>query len=327
MEMQTNRRQAISSIAGLAAAAIYSPPSLAQVWPNGPIKMIHGFAAGSTPDILARQIAPVLSEKIGSNVSILIDPRPGGGERLAASQIGKIPGDGQSIYLMTGGLTVITATDKAITFDLLKDFSFISLLNQYPFMFLVAPNSPLKTLGDLIEAAKKNPGKISYSTSGIANTLHMTVELLSFMQGISMHHIPYKGTNAFTDLIGGILDMSVSTPSGAQALIRSGRMRPLCVTSSKRWPGLEDVPAASETVPGFDVVTWSALVAPSTLPLSLRDRLNKATVEALQVPELAGKIEAGGSQARHSSPDELRNRVITDIAKWKKVAEFAKIEI
>lgn len=104
-------------------------------------------------------------------------------------------------------------------------------------------------------------------------------------------------------------------------------MRPLCVTSSKRWPGLEDVPAVSETVPGFEVVTWSALVAPSTLPLSLRDRINKATVEALQVPELAGKIEAGGSQAKHSSPDELRNRVMTDIAKWKKVAEFAKIEI
>ena len=297
-------------------------------WPNGPIKFVHGYPAGQTPDILARQIGPSYADITG--VPWLVDARPGGGERLAANQMAQLakqPADGQTVYQMTGGLTVISAVDKSIQFDLLRDFTYVSMLTQYPFVFWVSSQSPFKTLGDMIDHARKNPGKISYGTSGVGNTLHMSVELMSSMTDAKMTHIPYKGPTAYTDVAGGVLDMAVGTFAVGRALYKEGRIRPLAVTSPKRWMEWNEIPAIAETVPGYEVVTWAALCLPGKATNDIRDRLNKITRDVLSKPDVVAKIEASGAMAAPNTPDEMRLRVQNDIAKWKKVADYAKISL
>ncbi|MEY2659400.1 MAG: hypothetical protein RLZZ123_572 [Pseudomonadota bacterium] len=324
-----NRRTLLSHGTALAAGLGYGTSLWAQTaWPNGPIKFVHGYPAGQTPDILARQIGPTYAELTG--VPWLVDARPGGGERLAANQMAQMakqPADGQTVYQMTGGLTVISAVDKSIQFDLLRDFTYVSMLTQYPFVFWVSAQSPFKTLGDMIEHARKNPGKISYGTSGVGNTLHMSVELMSSMTDTKMTHIPYKGPTAYTDVAGGVLDMAVGTFAVGRALYKEGRIRPLAVTSPKRWMEWNEIPAIAETVPGYEVVTWAALCVPGRVSNDIRDRLNKLTREVLSKNDVIAKIEGSGAMATPSSPDEMRSRVQNDIAKWKKVADYAKIEL
>jgi tripartite-type tricarboxylate transporter receptor subunit TctC len=324
-----NRRTLLSHGTALAAGLGCGSSLWAQTaWPNGPIKFVHGYPAGQTPDILARQIGPTYAELTG--VPWLVDARPGGGERLAANQMAQMakqPADGQTVYQMTGGLTVISAVDKSVQFDLLRDFTYVSMLTQYPFVFWVSAQSPFKTLGDMIEHARKNPGKISYGTSGVGNTLHMSVELMSSMTDTKMTHIPYKGPTAYTDVAGGVLDMAVGTFAVGRALYKEGRIRPLAVTSPKRWMEWNEIPAIAETVPGYEVVTWAALCVPGRVSNDIRDRLNKLTREVLSKNDVIAKIEGSGAMATPSSPDEMRSRVQNDIAKWKKVADYAKIEL
>ncbi len=297
-------------------------------WPNGPIKFVHGYPAGQTPDLLARQIAPHLSEQMG--VPWLVDARPGGGERLAAhqmSQLAKQPVDGQTVYQMTGGLSVIAAVDKSVQFDLLRDFTYVSMLTQYPFVFWVAHQSPFKTLGDLLDEARKHPLKLSYGTSGVGNTLHMSVELMSSMSGVQMTHVPYKGPSAYTDVASGVLDMAVGTLAVGRGLFKEGRIRPLAVTSPTRWMEWTQIPAVAESVPGYEVMTWSALCFPGKAKSEWSDKLNAMLRKTLNRPEIMASIEANGAMARPSSPQEMRQRVQNDIAKWKKVANDARIEL
>ncbi|MEY2621924.1 MAG: hypothetical protein RIT26_1744 [Pseudomonadota bacterium] len=324
-----NRRTLLSQGTALATGLGCGLPLLAQsAWPNGPIKFVHGYPAGQTPDILARQIGPAYAELTG--VPWLVDARPGGGERLAANQMAQLakqPSDGQTVYQMTGGLTVISAVDKSVQFDLLRDFTYVSMLTQYPFVFWVSAQSPFKTLGDMIDHARKNPGKISYGTSGVGNTLHMSVELMSSMTDAKMTHIPYKGPTAYTDVAGGVLDMAVGTFAVGRALYKEGRIRPLAVTSPKRWMEWTEIPAIAETVPGYEVVTWAALCVPGRVSNDIRDRLNKLTRDVLAKSDVVAKIEASGAMAAPSTPEDMRTRVQNDIAKWKKVADYAKIEL
>ena len=184
-----------------------------------------------------------------------------------------------------------------------------------------------KTFKELIAYAKKNPGKISYGTSGVGNTLHMSVELMSSMTDAKMTHIPYKGPTAYTDVAGGVLDMAVGTFAVGRALYKEGRIRPLAVTSPKRWMEWNEIPAIAETVPGYEVVTWAALCVPGKASNELRDRLNKMVRASLARPDVVSTIEASGSMAAPNSPEEMRSRVQNDISKWKKVAEYAKIDL
>jgi tripartite-type tricarboxylate transporter receptor subunit TctC len=179
----------------------------------------------------------------------------------------------------------------------------------------------------MIDHARKNPGKISYGTSGVGNTLHMSVELMSSMTDAKMTHIPYKGPTAYTDVAGGVLDMAVGTFAVGRALYKEGRIRPLAVTSPKRWMEWNEIPAIAETVPGYEVVTWAALCLPGKATNDIRDRLNKITRDVLSKPDVVAKIEASGAMAAPNSPDEMRLRVQNDIAKWKKVADYAKISL
>ena len=306
-----------------AAAATLATPWIvrAQTWPANPIRVIHGYDGGSNPDTIARHLAPPLTEILG--VQIVVEPRPGAAERLAATQIARMKPDGGALYLMTGGQAVVSATDKTLQYDLLRDFDFVGIVTRFPFSFTVAPDSRFKTIQAYMAEARKAPGKLTYSTSGVGSTLHMAVELLLSQTGVSLTHVPYKGGVAapYNDLVGGRIDMMVVTFTGGQPLMKADKLRALAVTSKERHPGFPDVPTIAETlVPDFDVVSWLGFAAPAGLPAALRDRLNEALRQAMARPEIKEKLEELGNDTRVSTPAEFRARVEQDLSRWRPLA-------
>jgi tripartite-type tricarboxylate transporter receptor subunit TctC len=313
-----NRRTLIA-----AALATLAAPSIvrAQAWPANPIRVVHGYDAGSNPDTIARHLSVPLTEILG--VQIMVEPKPGAAERLAASQIARMKPDGSVLYLMTGGQAVVSATDKTLSYDLLRDFDFIGIVTRFPFVFTVAPDSRFKTVQAYLDEAKRRPGEITYGTSGIGSTLHMAMELLVSQTGAKMTHVPYRGglQAPYNDLIGGRLDMQVITFSNAQPMLKTDKLRALAVTSKERHPGFPDVPTVAETlVPDYDVVSWLGFTTPTGFPPALRDRLNDALRQAMAKPEIKGKLEELGNDTRVSTPSEFRARVERDMARWRPLA-------
>lgn len=315
-------------VASGAAATLVAPaliPAVARAqaaaWPANPLRIMHGYDAGSNPDTIARQISQALSETL--NTQIIIEARPGAAERLAATQIARMKPDGSVVYLMTGGQAVVSATDKTLQYDLLRDFDFIGIVTRFPFSFTVGPDSRFKTIQAFMDEAKKNPGKLTYSTSGVGSTLHMAVELLLSQTGVSLTHVPYKGGVAapYNDLVSGRIDMMVVTFTGGQPLMKANKLRALAVTSKNRHPEFPDVPTVSETlVPGFDVVSWLGFTSPAGLPPALRDRFNEALRVVMARPEIKGKLEELGNDTTVSTPAEFRQRVEQDLARWRPLA-------
>ena len=211
-------------------AATLAAPSLvrAQAWPANPVRLMHGYDAGSNPDTIARHLTPALTEILG--VQIMVEPKPGAAERLAATQIARMKPDGGVLYLMTGGQAVVSATDKTLAYDVLRDFDFISIVTRFPFVFTVAPDSRFKTIEAFVDEAKREPGKLTYGSSGVGSTLHMAMELLLSQTGAQMTHVPYKGGigTPYNDLIGGRLDMQVVTFSNAQPLLEDRQAAGAC---------------------------------------------------------------------------------------------------
>ena len=310
--------------AALAAAAIASPAVVrgqARWKPDKPITIYNPFAAGGVTDVHVRLLGEAVTKILGQQ--IVIEPRPGAAERLAASQIARMKPDGYTLYLMTGGQAVVSATDRSLSYDLLKDFDFISIVTRFPFVLCVAPDSRFKTVQAYFDEARKEPGKITYGTSGVGSTLHMAMELILEKTGIKMVHVPYKGGMGapYSDLVGGRLDMHVATFSSAQPLMRTDKMRALAVTSKERHPGFKDVPTIAETlVPDYDVVSWLGFTSPAGLPPAIRDRLYEAFKQAMARPEVKGKLEELGNDTRVTSPAEFRARVEADMARWRPLA-------
>lgn len=307
----------------MAAAAAVASPSFAhgQALPPGPVRLIHGYDAGSNPDTISRHLAPALTEIMGAQ--IVIEPKPGAAERLAASQVARLKPDGSVLYLMTGGQAVVSATDKTLSYDVLRDFDFIAIVTRFPFVFTVAPDSRFKTIEAYLDSARAEPGKITYGTSGVGSTLHMAMELLLSKLGLKMTHVPYKGGIGapYNDLVGGRLDMQVITFSNAQPLLKTDKLRALAVTSKERHPGFPNVPAVSEQLlPDYDVVSWLGFTAPAGLPPAMRDRWHEAFRQAMARPAVKDKLEELGNDTRVSTPAEFRARVEADMNRWRPLA-------
>ena len=309
-------------LATLAAPALArARTSLAQAWPAQTIRLIHGYDAGSNPDTIARHLAQPLTEILGQQ--IVIEPRPGAAERLAASQVARLKPDGYALYLMTGGQAVVSATDRTLSYDLLRDFEFISIVTRFPFVFTVAPDSRFKTLQAYLDEARRAPGTLTYGTSGVGSTLHMAVELMLARTGTKITHVPYKGGlgQTLNDLTAGRLAMQVITFSNAQPFLKAAKLRAIAVTSKDRHPGFPDVPTVAETVvPDYDVVSWLGLSSPAGLSTAIRDRLHDALVQAMGRPAVKTRLEELGNDTTVSTPAEFRARVESDMARWRPLA-------
>ena len=319
MQAGLNRRAVLLSAAGSVAMAAGARAQGA--FPSKPIRIVHGYSAASNPDTIARVISPSLIETLGQ--SVIVEPKPGAGERIAAQYLMSQPPDGYTLYLITGGANVISATDPQTPFNTLKDFSYVSTITLFPFALFVGANSPIKNFADLQAAAKANPDKLNYGHSGVGNTLHLAVEYLKALTGMKMEAVAYKDTGQqIADVMSGRLDVAIGTFTGYHGAMANKQVRAIGVTSKEAWPLNPDVPPIASDVPGYEVVSWLGLAAPVGLPADIADKLSDAVKIAVARPDVKARLEGMGNEARASTPAVFRARIDADYAKWKPLAKF-----
>ncbi len=305
--------------------ALCAGATLAQPYPNRPVKILQGFAPGGNADTIARVIGVELGKTLGQ--PFVVEARVGAGGNLASDAVAKSAPDGYTLALLTGGHTASGALYKTLPFDPAESFEMISTISQFPFLFTVRADSPYQTLPALLAAARAKPESVAYGTAGIGSTHHLTGALLASMANAPFLHVPYKGdAAAITSLLGGDIPLVVATPTVAVAHVKAGKLKVIATSGGTRWSGMPDVPTANEGgVAGFDVRSWIGLAAPAGTPRAIIERLHAEVQKALQVPEVRERLEGFGGEARGSTPAEMRERVIAEVARWKRVITESKI--
>ena len=311
-------------LAGLVSTGVASSAHAQQAYPTRPVTLTHGFAAGGNGDVVSRIVADALGKRLGQPV--MVEPRPGAGGNTASQRLATSAPDGYTLITLTGGHSVSAAIYKQLPFDPIESFQFISIYGSQAFIVAVRADSPIKTMADLIAAAKANPGKLTYSSVGVGSTQHLAGELLCAMAGIKMTHVPYRGGGGpMTDLLGGQIDLNVDTITVIEPQVRAGKVTALGVTSGKKWWSLPDIAPIAETVPGYDVQTWLGLAAPKGTPADIVAKLNADTRAGLADKDTKEKLNKIGLDVHSSTPEEMKTMVAGQIAKWKKVVADAHI--
>ncbi|MGV3633490.1 MAG: Bug family tripartite tricarboxylate transporter substrate binding protein [Pseudorhodoplanes sp.] len=309
----------------IAMLAVPAGVAAQEKYPSRPITLSHGFGAGGNSDTVARIIAPVLAERLGQQV--LVEPRVGAGGNLATDRVTKAAPDGYNLIVLTGGHAVSGALYKALPFHPVDDLQMLSTLIYFPFVISVRADHRFQSLADLVAEAKAKPKTVTYSSVGVGSTQHLAGELLASLAGIELVHVPYRGGQApVTDLLGGRIDVMIDTLTVTRPQLAAGTVRGLAVTSPAAWPGLPGIPAAADTVKGYDVRSWMGVATTKGVPDPVVKTLNAEILYALQQPQVRDKLEAIGNEVRGSTPDEMRTWVAGEIAKWRKVIDDAKVE-
>ncbi len=296
-------------------------------YPAKPVRVVVGFAPGGATDIVARLFAQKLSESLGR--SFVVENRPGGGGVTATLQVLKSPADGYVLLAVSGTYSITPAITQTLPYDPIRDLAPISLVNQSPFLVVVHPALPVKTVRDLVALAKAQPGKLDYGSAGQGSNVHLAVELLNSMAGIRMTHVPYKGTGqALIDLMAGQVQLTAANILSGLPYARSGRMRGLAVTSARRVKASPDIPTVSESgVPGYEVASWNGWLAPAATPPEILAKLNAELVKAARAPDIGERMAADGGEPLGTTPDQFRQHLIDEIARWRKVVQVAGIRV
>jgi len=296
-------------------------------WPNRPIRFIVPFPAGAITDLVARIVAAKLSQQLGQPV--IIDDRPGASGEVGASAVMHAPPDGYTIGLATASTHAIAASlNPTLPYDPVKDFTPISTIGDAPYVLVVNSNLPAKDVADVIKLAKAKPRSLNYSTVGPASLAQFAGALFSSMTGTELTPIPYRtATQAVIDLAEGRIQMQFGAIAASLPFVRDGRMHALAVTSSARVAMLPEVPTMSEAgLANYEAVLWMAIVMPPRTPAMLVERMNKETREAVADANVQKSLALQALLPRSSTPDELRERISGDIAKWRKIATEAGIK-
>jgi tripartite-type tricarboxylate transporter receptor subunit TctC len=296
-------------------------------YPNRPMKLLVGFAAGGGTDVAARVIAQKMSEILGQGV--VVENRTGASGLIAAQDLTKADPDGYT--LMMGSQTtcaVAPALYRKVTIDPVKDFSGVALTGASPLVLVVNPNFAAHTVADVITMAKASPGKINFGTGGVGTTPHMTAELFQHIAGIRMVHVAYRGeAPAINDLLAGQIPLMFANLSAVMGNLQGGTLRALAVTSAQRSPSAPNIPTVAETaLPGFDAETWFGIVAPPGTPQTIRDKLNAAARKALESDDTKKRYLDLGMVPRTSSPAEFDAYIKAEVAKWAQVIKDANVQ-
>jgi len=314
-------------VAGVLSTFIVAQVSAQTAYPEKPIRLIVGYTPGGGTDLASRYVAQALSDLW--NATVLVDNRPGAGGAIGTEITVKAAPDGYTIMLCTIGSHAITPARIKLPYDHIKDFSFLSMVGATPNVFLANPAQPFKNVGDVIAYAKANPGKLSFGSSGVGASPHLSIELLKSMTHIDIVHVPYKGAApALADVMGGQLPLSVGNlPGGPLAAIKSGRLRGVGITTATRSPRAPEVPTFAEGgVPGYDVSSWYGICGPAGLPKAVHAKLNAGLVKVLSAPELKQRMEDQGIDVKPSTSAEFVAFVKNETAKWAKVVKEAGLK-
>lgn len=301
----------------LALATLTFAPGLhAQDYPNKVIKLIVPTAPGGATDVLGRLLAEKLPRLLGQ--SVIVENKPGAGTTVAANFVAKSPPDGYTLMMAISSLTTAPYYFPASAYDPLKDFEPVALLATVVHVLVVHPSLPVKNVKELIDYAKRNPGKLSFGTAGAGTSPHLEAELLQKMTGTKMVHVPYKGNGpALTDLIGGQIHWMFDARESVSPFIESGKLRALAVTSPERMPLMPELPTVAESgVPGFVAYPWAGVVAPAGTPRAVVDKLNRAIVEVSKEPAFQERVKSMGFTMAAGSSEQFGQFISQEASKW-----------
>lgn len=308
-------------LSGLALVCV-AGLSAAQGYPDKPIRLIVPFPPGGGTDVLAREAALKVAKNTGWN--IVTENRPGSGGNIGVDAVAKSAADGYSLVLgQTSNLAINPTLYAKLPYDAEKDLTAIGLVADAPLVLVVPANSPLKSFDDMLAAARAKPELLTYASSGNGTVAHLAAVQLQNAAGIKLTHIPYKGAaQASNDLIGGQIDMYLSSVPTLIGHIRNGKMRALAVTAAQRASDLPDVPTIAERgYPGFEAVTWFGLAAPAGVPKEIVQRLNAEFNKALQTPDLSQKYQEQGARVLTSTPEDFAKLIHNDRIRWAKIVK------
>ena len=323
--MSTRRKILIATL-GLVGACL-STPSMAQAYPSKPIKLIIPFPAGGATDIVGRVVAQQLGVELGQTV--VVDNRAGAAGVIGSESVARAAPDGYTILLSTSSThTIGPILNPKIPYSPIKDFTPIMYLAASPQVVVVPLSSPAKTMPELIDYIKKNPGKLNFGSAGTGGIPHLSTERFLAMTGTKMTHVPYKGTAlAMPDLMAGRLDLMFDSISVSLPHIRDGKVRALAVTSPKPSSVAPDIPTLSQFVPGYESLTWFGVFGPAGLPPAIQDKLNQALNKAIQNPTLLAQFAKLGFDAAGGTPAEFAKKMADETVMWRKVITDGNITI
>ena len=308
--------------------ALFANAAQADDYPSHPIRLIVPYAAGGSADATARVIAKQIGKATGH--TIVVENRGGSAAIVGTEVVKNADPDGYTLLLgQSGPISINPAVYRDLPYDPVKDFAPVSLTSTYPYIMVVNRSLGVKSLQEFVALARSKPGALNYGTTGVGASNHLLTELFNLKAGIKMTHIPYRGTAlAVADLVAGQVQVVFSDPISALALVNSGTLVALAVTSKDRSPVAPNVPTIAESgYPGFDAVGWHGILAPAKTPPGIVAKLNAEIVQALKDPETSSLLESQAIQVVGSSPQQFASYIKQDLALWKEVAEQAKIEV
>jgi len=319
-----------AAAAAVALAAASGAAHSQDAYPSKPIRIIVPYTAGGGVDTIARLIGDKMGKSLGQTV--IVDNKPGASGMIGATAVAKAPPDGYTLLLSAAGEIAVNPSlyKGKMQYDAQKDLAPISAVVRIPNVLVVNPDVPAKTTAELVAYAKANPGKLSYSSSGVGNPQHLNGELFNAMAGVQTSHVPYKGAaQQLTDVTAKHVSMTFTSVAAALPFIKNGQIRPIAVTSAKRVPSLPDVPTLSEFKPlaNYELINWFGFFAPAKTPQPIIAKLHAALTDALRDPEIVKKLELQGAEPALMTPEQFAQFIGAETAKFTKIVTDAKVTV
>jgi tripartite-type tricarboxylate transporter receptor subunit TctC len=323
--MTLPRRKFLHLAAGAAALPAVSRIARADTYPSHPVRLIAGFAAGSTTDILARLMGQWLSQRLGQQ--FIIENRPGAGGNVGAEEVSKAAADGYTLLMVPPAVAANATLYPHLNFVFLRDFAPVAGVVRVPNVAEVYPSLPVNSIPELIAYAKANPGKLSFASAGIGTASHLAGELFNVMAGVDLLRVHYRGDGpAMADLIAGQVQVGFATMTASIGHIRGGQLRPLAVCTLKRSDALPGIPTVAEFIPGFEASSWFGIAAPKGTPADIIESLNRETNAGLADPTIKARLDDMGGMALTGSPADYGKLIADETEKWGKVIRTAGIK-